>query len=170
MSWTPRGSQQVRGDIQGVALPRLFQRRLARQSRSEVEVDQQNHKKRLLSCIILATWRAVSHIAGRVFSQQYSGPEDWNFMTSFSFELQSFLLNCEESNVFSKGRSQKNNGFTTVRLTKRVHPPHCPGRRFRTNLMSRYICFSQNGRFDVRFEELVSKAKNPGGFLRRNVF
>ena len=47
---------------------------------------------------------------------------------------------------------------------------HRAGRRFRTNLMSRYICFSQNGRFDVRFEELVSKAKNPGGFLRKNVF
>ena len=29
---------------------------------------------------------------------------------------------------------------------------------------------SQNGWFDVRFEELVSKAKNPGGFLRKNVF
>ena len=36
--------------------------------------------------------------------------------------------------------------------------------------MSRYICFSPNGQFDVRFEELVSKAKNPGGFLRKNVF
>ena len=47
---------------------------------------------------------------------------------------------------------------------------HRPGRRFRTNLMSRYICFSPNGQFDVRFEELVSKAKNPGGFLRKNVF
>ena len=51
-----------------------------------------------------------------------------------------------------------------------VMTAHLPGRRFRTNLMSRYICFSQNGRFDVRFEEVVSKAKNPGGFLRKNVF
>ena len=35
---------------------------------------------------------------------------------------------------------------------------HRPGRPLSINLMSRYICFSQNGRFDVRFEELVSKA------------
>ena len=47
---------------------------------------------------------------------------------------------------------------------------HCAGRRFRTKLMSRYIGSSPNGRFDVRFEELVSKAENPGGFLRKNVF
>ena len=36
--------------------------------------------------------------------------------------------------------------------------------------MSRYIGASQNGRFDVRIQELVSKAENPGGFLRKNVF
>ena len=47
---------------------------------------------------------------------------------------------------------------------------HRPGRRFRTKLMSQYICFSPNGQFDVRFEELVSKVQNPGGFLRKNVF
>ena len=47
---------------------------------------------------------------------------------------------------------------------------HLPGRPLRINLMSRYICFSQNGRFDVSFEELFSKAKNPGGFFRKNVF
>ena len=48
--------------------------------------------------------------------------------------------------------------------------PHPSGRPLRINLMSRYICFSQNGGFDVSFEELVSKAKNPGGFLRKTVF
>ena len=36
--------------------------------------------------------------------------------------------------------------------------------------MSRYIGSSPNGRLYVRFEELVSKAENPGGFLRKNVF
>ena len=36
--------------------------------------------------------------------------------------------------------------------------------------MSRYICFSQNGQFDVSFEEVFSKAKNPGGFFRKKRF
>ena len=49
-------------------------------------------------------------------------------------------------------------------------PAHLPGRPLRINLMSRYICFSQNGRFDVSFEELFSKVQNPGGFFRKNVF
>ena len=48
--------------------------------------------------------------------------------------------------------------------------PHRTGRRFRTKLMSRYICFSPNGQFDVRFEELVSKVQNPGGFLGKTDF
>ena len=48
--------------------------------------------------------------------------------------------------------------------------PHRSGRPLRINLMSRYICFSQNGRFDVSFEELFSKVQNPGGFFRKNVF
>ena len=47
---------------------------------------------------------------------------------------------------------------------------HRSGRHFRTELMSRYIGAGQNDRFDVRIQELVSKAKNPGGFLRKNVF
>ena len=47
---------------------------------------------------------------------------------------------------------------------------HRSGRHFRTKLMSRYIGTSQNDQFDVRMQELVSKAKNPGGFLRKNVF
>ena len=47
---------------------------------------------------------------------------------------------------------------------------HLPGRPLRINLMSRYICFSQNGRFDVSFEELFSKVQNPGGFFRKIVF
>ena len=47
---------------------------------------------------------------------------------------------------------------------------HRSGRPLRINLMSRYICFSQNGRFDVSFEELFSKAKNPGGFFRKKRF
>ena len=49
-------------------------------------------------------------------------------------------------------------------------PSHCPGRPREINFMSRYICFSQNGPFDVSFEELCSKAKNPGGFFRKIVF
>ena len=36
--------------------------------------------------------------------------------------------------------------------------------------MSRYIGADQNGRFDVRIQELVSKVQNPGGFLRQNIF
>ena len=48
--------------------------------------------------------------------------------------------------------------------------PHCPGRPREINFMSRYICFSQNGPFDVCFEELFSKVQNPGGFFRKIVF
>ena len=33
--------------------------------------------------------------------------------------------------------------------------------------MSRYIGSGQNNQFDVRIQELVSKVKNPGGFLRK---
>ena len=51
-----------------------------------------------------------------------------------------------------------------------VYVSHCSGRHFRTKLMSRYIGVGPNDRFDVRIQELVSKAKNPGGFLRKNVF
>ena len=47
---------------------------------------------------------------------------------------------------------------------------HCAGRHFRIKSMSRYIGAGQNDQFDVRMQELVSKAKNPGGFLRKNVF
>ena len=47
---------------------------------------------------------------------------------------------------------------------------HCPGRPLRINFMSRYICFSQIGPFDVCFEKLFSKAQNPGGFFRKIVF
>ena len=36
--------------------------------------------------------------------------------------------------------------------------------------MSQYIGAGQNDRFDVRMQELVSKAKNPGGFLRKTFF
>ena len=50
------------------------------------------------------------------------------------------------------------------------HTTHRPGRPREINFMSRYICFSQNGPFDVSFEELFSKAKNPGGFFRKIVF
>ena len=49
-------------------------------------------------------------------------------------------------------------------------PSHCAGRHFWTKLMSQYIGAGQNDRFDVRMQELVSKAKNPGGFLRKSVF
>ena len=47
---------------------------------------------------------------------------------------------------------------------------HLPGRPLRINFMSRYICFSQIGLFDVSFEDLFSKAKIPGGFFRKIVF
>ena len=60
--------------------------------------------------------------------------------------------------------------LSLVGKTRRRCRPHRAGRHFRTKLMSRYIGSSPNGRFDVRFEELVSKAENPGGFLRKNVF
>ena len=50
------------------------------------------------------------------------------------------------------------------------HLTHRSGRPLRINFMSRYICFSQIGPFDVSFEELFSKAKNPGGFFRKIVF
>ena len=49
-------------------------------------------------------------------------------------------------------------------------PSHCAGRHFRTKLMSQYIGAGQNDRFDVRIQELNSKAKNPGGGLRKKVF
>ena len=48
--------------------------------------------------------------------------------------------------------------------------PHCSGRHFRTKLMSQYIGAGQNDWFDTRIQELVSKAKNPGGFLRKKRF
>ena len=47
---------------------------------------------------------------------------------------------------------------------------HRSGRHFRTKLMSRYIGADQNDRFDVRMQELVSKAKNPGGFFEKKRF
>ena len=47
---------------------------------------------------------------------------------------------------------------------------HLPGRPLKINFMSRYICFSQIGPFDVSFEELFSKVQNPGGFFRKKTF
>ena len=47
---------------------------------------------------------------------------------------------------------------------------HRSGRPLRMNLMSRYICFSQIGPFDVSFEELFSKVQSPGGFFRKKRF
>ena len=47
---------------------------------------------------------------------------------------------------------------------------HCSGRHFRTKLMSRYIGAGQNDWLDVRIQELVSKAKNSRGFLRKKRF
>ena len=57
-----------------------------------------------------------------------------------------------------------------VSLVPWYEDTHRPGRPREINFMSRYICFSQNGPFDVSFEELFSKAKNPGGFFRKIVF
>ena len=62
------------------------------------------------------------------------------------------------------------NSFKPLKNIVLVCNQHRSGRPLRINLMSWYICFSQNGRFDVSFEELFSKAKNPGGFFRNNVF
>ena len=64
--------------------------------------------------------------------------------------------------------SSSNSGFTLPCYG--VWGSHCAGRRFRTKLKSRYIGAGQNDRVDVRIQELVSKAENPGGFLRKNVF
>ena len=47
---------------------------------------------------------------------------------------------------------------------------HRSGRPREINFISRYICFSQIGPFDVCFEELFSKVQNPGGFFRKIVF
>ena len=47
---------------------------------------------------------------------------------------------------------------------------HCAGRHFMTKLMCRYIGAGQNDRFDVRIQELVSKAKNPGEFREKTFF
>ena len=60
--------------------------------------------------------------------------------------------------------------LSLVGKTRRRCRPHRAGRHFRKKLMSRYIGSSPHGRFDVRIEELVSKAENPGLFLRKNVF
>ena len=47
---------------------------------------------------------------------------------------------------------------------------HRAGRHFRTKLMSRYIGAGQNGRFDMRIQELVSKVQNSGRLLRKKRF
>ena len=51
-----------------------------------------------------------------------------------------------------------------------IRRAHRSGRPREINFMSRYICFSQIGPFDVCFEELFSKVQNPGGFFRKIVF
>ena len=67
------------------------------------------------------------------------------------------------------GPQQALPGEARVLITAGVKA-HCPGRPLRINFMSRYICFSQIGPFDVCFEELFSKVQNPGGFFRKIVF
>ena len=63
-----------------------------------------------------------------------------------------------------------NEHYTHSSPEQKHHKPHRSGRPLRINLMSRYICFSQNGCFDVSFEELFSKVQNPGGFFRKKRF
>ena len=53
---------------------------------------------------------------------------------------------------------------------KHKKQPTMRGRHFKTNSMSQYIGSGQKKRFDVRIKELVSKAQNPGPFLRKDVF
>ena len=57
-----------------------------------------------------------------------------------------------------------------IKVTNSIGSTHRPGRPLRINFMSRYICFSKIGPFDVSFEELFSKAKDPGGFFRKKTF
>ena len=73
-------------------------------------------------------------------------------------------------NVYGTGAKYSHFVFRVKNVTFVAKTTHRTGRRFRTKLMSRYIGSSPNGQFDVRFEERVSKAENPGGFLRKNVF
>ena len=73
---------------------------------------------------------------------------------------------------FSETEEDINRGLEWIRFkVDRVGGwSHRPGRPREINFMSRYICFSQNGPFDVSFEELFSKVQNPGGFFRKIVF
>ena len=80
------------------------------------------------------------------------------WVSNFSFWPFSFLL---LALLITPPGSKE--GGQRFHFRRKLFNSHRPGKRLRTNLMSRYICFSQNG----RFEELVSKAKNPGGFLRK---
>ena len=50
------------------------------------------------------------------------------------------------------------------------HISHRSGRPREINFISRYICFSQIGPFDVCFEELFSKVQKSGLFFRKIVF
>ena len=60
--------------------------------------------------------------------------------------------------------------YRFVWFVARLKRPHLPGRPLRINLMSRYICFSQNGRFDVSFEELFQKLKTLWDLPEKNFF
>ena len=73
--------------------------------------------------------------------------------------------NQASNTVYDKITSMKFNLYTSALLPRlgcssetffiMKKPTHRAGRHFRTKLMSRYIGSSLNGRFDVRFEELV---------------
>ena len=93
--------------------------------------------------------------------------------------IQSLLLPCCQSLVKLKPMISKLQLVSTQKFVWHVcivcmlfqgDKAHCPGRPLRINFMSRYICFSQIGPFDVCFEELFSKVQNPGGFFRKIVF
>ena len=87
----------------------------------------------------------------------------YTFAQSFSFN------HLQAKSTCLKKRSKHRNSGRIPSLIGSL-TPHRPGRPLRINFMSRYICFSQIGPFDVCFEELFSKVQNPGGFFRKIVF
>ena len=92
--------------------------------------------------------------------------------------LESRLASGEQDDSHRCGRAEKGEGgeeaetfFTSFASNFfKGFPSHRSGRPREINFISRYICFSQIGPFDVCFEELFSKVQNPGGFFRKIVF
>ena len=102
---------------------------------------------------------------------------EWCVLFSFplcfpSFTLLRLLAPCKPSwsSTYFCFIEKKKHQYLEHHLIFTQASPHRPGRPLRINFMSRYICFSQIGPFDVSFEELFSKVQNPGGFFRKIVF